>query len=116
MDTGDPQIVFNSRGESDYYINFIENILPHWDTGQSGYIQLMKTAEKIKKEGRGKDFDCIIGVSGGLDSSYTVYVAKEIMGLRPLIFHVDAGWNTQQAVSNIEIIERIESRFIYRSH
>lgn len=102
MDASDPQIVFNCRGESDYYTNFIENILPHWDTGQSGYIELMKTAEKIKKEGRGKDFDCIIGASGGLDSSYTAYVAKEIMGLRPLIFHVDAGWNTQQAVSNIE--------------
>lgn len=102
MDSSDPNIVFNNQGESDYYINFIKDILPHWDTGQSGYIQLMKTAEKIKKEGRGKDFDCIVGVSGGLDSSYTVYVAKEIMGLRPLIFHVDAGWNTQQAVSNIE--------------
>lgn len=102
MDTSDPQIVFNNRGESDYYTNFIKNILPHWNTGQSGYIKLMKTAEKIKKEGRGKDFDCIIGVSGGLDSSYTVYAAKKIMGLRPLIFHVDAGWNTEQAVSNIE--------------
>ncbi len=102
MDSSDPNIVFNNQGESDYYINFIKDILPHWNTGQSGYIQLMKTAEKIKKEGRGKDFDCIVGVSGGLDSSYTVYVAKEIMGLRPLIFHVDAGWNTQQAVSNIE--------------
>lgn len=51
---------------------------------------------------RSHDFDCIIGLSGGLDSSYTAYVAKEIMGLRPLLFHVDAGWNTDQAVSNIE--------------
>ena len=62
----------------------------------------MTIAAKIKKEGKGKDFDCIIGLSGGPDSSYVAYVAKEIMGIRPLLFHVDAGWNTQQAVSNIE--------------
>ncbi|QIL39209.1 N-acetyl sugar amidotransferase [Pedobacter sp. HDW13] len=102
MDTSDPNIVFNDKGESDYYVNYIENVLPNWHTGEMGYEELMKQAESIKKEGKGKDFDCIIGLSGGLDSSYAAYVAKEIMGLRPLIFHVDAGWNTQQAVSNIE--------------
>ncbi|WVV48782.1 hypothetical protein THH46_08920 [Pseudomonas sp. NA13] len=57
---------------------------------------------KIKKDGEGRDFDCIIGLSGGLDSSYLAYIAKEKMGLRPLLFHVDAGWNTDQAVGNIE--------------
>lgn len=62
----------------------------------------MQEAEKIKKDGKNRDFDCIIGLSGGLDSSYAAYVAKEIMGLRPLIFHVDAGWNTDKAVGNIE--------------
>ena len=62
----------------------------------------MKTADKIIKEGKGKEFDCIIGLSGGLDSSYVAYVAKEIMGLRPLLYHVDAGWNTDKAVGNIE--------------
>ena len=65
-------------------------------------IGIQKIAENIKKEGEGKDFDCIIGLSGGLDSSYVAYIAKEIMGLRPLLLHVDAGWNTEQAVSNIE--------------
>ena len=102
MDTSDPNIVFNEKGESDYYTNFIDAILPNWHTDERGYSELMQTAEKIKKEGKGKDFDCIIGLSGGLDSSYVAYVAKEIMGLRPLLFHVDAGWNTQEAVSNIE--------------
>jgi N-acetyl sugar amidotransferase len=102
MDTSDPNIVFNENGESDYYLNYIKNILPNWHTDQKGYNDLMKIAEQIKKEGKGRDFDCIIGLSGGLDSSYAAYVAKELMGLRPLIFHVDAGWNTQQAVSNIE--------------
>jgi PP-loop superfamily ATP-utilizing enzyme len=63
---------------------------------------LYDLADKIRRDGKGKDFDCIIGLSGGLDSSYTAYIAKEVMGLRPLLFHVDAGWNTDQAVGNIE--------------
>lgn len=102
MDTSDPNIVFDDNGISDYYHNYQQNILPNWNTGADGKKELMSISEKIKKEGKGKEFDCIIGMSGGLDSSYAVYVAKEIMGLRPLIFHVDAGWNTQQAVGNIE--------------
>lgn len=102
MDTSDPNIIFDENGVSDYYHNFQNVILPNWHTDEKGYDELMKIAEKIKKEGVGKDFDCIIGLSGGLDSSYVAYIAKEVMGLRPLLFHVDAGWNTQQAVGNIE--------------
>lgn len=102
MDTTDPDIVFDINGASDYYHNYKRNILPNWHTDEQGYKELMKIAELIKAEGKGKDFDCIIGLSGGLDSSYTAYVAKEIMGIRPLLFHVDAGWNTDKAVGNIE--------------
>jgi N-acetyl sugar amidotransferase len=102
MDTSDPNIIFNEVGESDYYTNYIDTIKPNWHTDERGYEELMQTVDKIKKEGKGKDFDCIIGLSGGLDSSYVAYVAKEIMGLRPLLFHVDAGWNTDKAVGNIE--------------
>ncbi len=102
MDTSDPNIIFNEKGESDYYTNFKETIEPNWHTDERGYNELMKIAEKIKKTSKNKDFDCIIGLSGGLDSSYAAYVAKEIMGIRPLIFHVDAGWNTDRAVGNIE--------------
>ncbi len=96
MDTTDPNIIFNEKGENDYYTNFKENIEPNWHTDQQGYDELMKIADKIKKTSKNKDFDCIIGLSGGLDSSYDAYVAKEIMGIRPLIFHVDAGWNTDK--------------------
>ena len=102
MDTTDPGIVFNEKGESDYYTNFVENIQPNWNTGAEGHKELMAIAEKIKKTSKNKDFDCIIGLSGGLDSSYAAYIAKEVMGIRPLIFHVDAGWNTDKAVGNIE--------------
>jgi N-acetyl sugar amidotransferase len=102
MDTSDPNITFDDRGWCDYCRNYYENILPNWHTDEQGERELLKIADKIRKEGKGKDFDCIIGVSGGLDSSYATYIAKEKLGLRPLVFHVDAGWNTQQAVGNIE--------------
>lgn len=102
MDTTDPNITFNQKGESNYYTNYIKNIEPNWKNDGSNYNELVKISEKIKLEGKNKEFDCIIGVSGGVDSSYLVYLAKEVLNLRPLIFHVDGGWNSQLAVSNIE--------------
>jgi len=102
MDTTDSNISFDVRGWCDYCNNFHNNILPSWHTNADSERSLFKTAEKIKEQGKGKDFDCIIGLSGGLDSSYLTYIAKEKLGLRPLLFHVDAGWNTDQAVGNIE--------------
>lgn len=102
MDTSDSNIIFDERGWCDYCNNFKSAIAPTWHTDSRSEAELQKTAEKIKKDGKGRDFDCIIGLSGGLDSSYVSYIAKEKMGLRPLLFHVDAGWNTDQAVGNIE--------------
>ena len=102
MDTSDPNIVFDENGRCDYCNNFASTIQPHWHTDQRRETALQSLADKIRQEGKGKDFDCIIGLSGGLDSSYVAYVVKEKMGLRPLLFHVDAGWNTDQAVGNIE--------------
>lgn len=102
MDTSDPNIIFDENGECDYCNNFKQRIAPNWNTGEQGHAELMRLADEIRSGGKGQDFDCIIGLSGGLDSSYAAYVAKEKMGLRPLLFHVDAGWNTDQAVGNIE--------------
>jgi len=102
MDTSDPNIKFNDEGICEYCLNFKEVILPEWKYGENQKEELLKIAEKIKIEGKGKDFDCIIGLSGGLDSSYTAHIATKVMGLRPLLLHVDAGWNTDQAVENIE--------------
>ncbi len=104
MDTSDPNIIFDQDGVSDYYHNYKNEIEPSWHTDEKGRRELEILSDKIRKEGKGKDFDCIMGLSGGLDSSYAAYLAKEVMGLRPLIYHVDAGWNTQQAVGNIEKI------------
>jgi N-acetyl sugar amidotransferase len=102
MDTTDSQITFDSAGVCDHCRTFRDHTLPSWDTGAKGRAELDRMVERIKAEGKGKDFDCIMGMSGGIDSSYLTYVAKELLGLRPLVFHVDAGWNSQQAVNNIE--------------
>ena len=109
MDTTDPNITFNEHGESNYYTNFVQNISTSWKNDGSNFQELEKIANKIKKQGKNKDFDCIIGVSGGVDSSYLVYLAKEVLKLRPLIYHVDGGWNSRLAVSNIEkIIDKLD--------
>lgn len=102
MDTTDPNIGFDEFGQCDYCINFNASIKPNWDTGHKGVSALQKMASTIRESGEDRDFDCIIGLSGGLDSSYVAYIAKEMMGLRPLLLHVDAGWNTDRAVGNIE--------------
>lgn len=101
MDTSDSSIVFNEVGLCDYCVNFQRNIRPNWHDDEIGAKKLNEIAEKIRADGRKRSFDCIIGVSGGLDSSYVALVTKRL-GLRPLLFHVDGGWNTDQAVGNIE--------------
>ena len=102
MDTTDSKIKFDDKGICDHCNTFYSDILPKWDTGEKGDKVLKKIVDNIKKEGECKDFDCLMGMSGGIDSSYLLYLMKEKYGLRPLVFHVDAGWNSQIAVNNIE--------------
>ena len=104
MDTTDSKILFDEKGVCDHCNTFYRDILPYWHTDERGENKVLALAEKIKKAGKGKDFDCIIGMSGGIDSSYLTWYATKKLGLRPLVFHVDAGWNSQQAVHNIERI------------
>ena len=104
MDTIDSKITFDEKGICDHCNTFYKDILPNWHTDEKGWSKLQVIASRIKREGKGKDFDCIIGMSGGIDSSYLTYFATEKLGLKPLVFHVDAGWNSQQAVNNIEKI------------
>lgn len=102
MDTSDSNITFDERGWCDYCNNYHRNILPNWQLNEHREHLISKVIDEIKRHGKGRDHDCIIGISGGVDSSYVTYVAKEKLGLRPLLFHVDAGWNSQQAVNNVE--------------
>lgn len=104
MDTSDTSLTFDERGWCEYCCNFERNIKPNWHPGEEGIREVTPLIEKIKAEGRGRDHDCLIGISGGLDSSYVTYVAKEKFGLRPLMFHCDTGWNSDLGVSNIQKI------------
>ena len=108
MDTTDSAIVFDAQGVCDHCNTFRTKIVTNWATGDRGELELQELVGKISASGRDKDFDCIIGMSGGIDSSYLTYIAKEQLGLRPLVFHVDAGWNSQEAVNNIQrMVEKL---------
>ena len=102
MDTTDSKITFDDKGICDHCNTYYKDILPNWHTDERGDRALKQIVKKLKREGEGKDFDCLMGMSGGIDSSYLLYVMVEKYGLRPLVFHVDAGWNSQIAVNNIE--------------
>lgn len=104
MDTSDSAITFDEHGVCDFCNDFYQNIQPSWQDKLKDPDLLRRTAEQIKAASKGRKYDCIIGMSGGVDSSYLCYVANELMGLNPLVYSVDTGWNLNVAVENIERI------------
>lgn len=104
MDTSDPNITFNEEGLCSYCQNYDKNIKPYWKPNENRFDELEKIASQIREAGKGHDYDCILGLSGGADSSYLAYIAKEVMHLRPLALVIDTGWNLNVAVENIERI------------
>lgn len=109
MDTSDSKIIFDEKGMCDHCHNYYENIVPNWHPDEVGAKELEKIVAQIKKEGEGKQYDCIIGLSGGVDSSYLAYYAVKKLGLRPLFFACDTGWNLNVAVENVKkIVEGLE--------
>jgi N-acetyl sugar amidotransferase len=103
MDTTDPDIQFNAAGICNHCLEFEANKSNNTYTPEQAATLLQNTILQIKKEGIGKPYDCITGVSGGVDSTYLLYLLKQY-GLRPLVVHVDNGWNSEMAVQNIEHI------------
>lgn len=105
MDTeGNPEIEFDQEGVCNYCHEYEEKAKVRlFDDDNVRKKALDAVIEKIKAAGKGKKYDCLIGVSGGVDSTYTAYLVKEL-GLRPLAVHFDNGWNSELAVSNIEKI------------
>lgn len=102
MDTTDPEIIFDNNGVCNY-CNYLENILPLYTfSEEQAEINLKSITDKIKKDSSGT-YDCIIGLSGGVDSSYVAYLANK-SGLNPLCVHFDNGWNSEIAVANIKKI------------
>ncbi|HUR58639.1 MAG TPA: N-acetyl sugar amidotransferase [Opitutaceae bacterium] len=101
MDTTDPEITFDAQGVCSHCRRFDAELRPKWRPTAEGARQLEARVAGIKAEGRGRDYDCIIGLSGGVDSSFLAMKVKDL-GLRPLVVHVDGGWNSELAVGNIE--------------
>lgn len=103
MDTTDKEIVFDENGVCNHCREFDEVTSKRWFPNVEGTKKLEAIYEKMKKENASKDYDCILGLSGGVDSSYLALKLYEA-GIRPLVVHVDGGWNSELAVQNIENI------------
>ena len=101
MDTTDTAIVFDEHGVCQRCREYEERILPEWNHGKGHEAELQELIAKIKKSGEGKKYDCILGLSGGLDSTYMLHLAVKEWGLRPFVFHIDCGWNLPVAEENI---------------
>lgn len=104
MDTTDEDIVFDENGVCMRCNEYKERILPEWNHGNGHEKELDTLIKQIKESGKGKQYDCILGLSGGLDSSYMLHLAIKEWGLRPFVFHIDAGWNLPVAENNIKRI------------
>lgn len=104
MDTTDKSITFDSQGVCNRCIEFDVRISKEWNNGSGHEVELKNILEEIKRSGRNKDYDCILGLSGGMDSSYLLHLAIKEWGLRPFVFHIDAGWNLPETEDNISKI------------
>jgi N-acetyl sugar amidotransferase len=98
-----PGTVFDEEGVCNNCAEFPEKAAIHWHPNAEGAKRLEEMISKIKRDGAGKEYDCLLGLSGGVDSSFLAFKVKE-WKLKPLILHVDAGWNTELAVANIRRI------------
>lgn len=101
MDTTDSDIQFDEHGVCQRCREYEERILPEWNHGKGHEGELKKLIADIKKSGNGKQYDCILGLSGGIDSTYMLHLAVKEWGLRPFVFHIDCGWNLPVAEENI---------------
>ena len=104
MDTTDPDISFDAQGISNWWYDYHALVASRQDEERRAKL-LEASLLKIKESGSGRPFDCVLGLSGGVDSSYVAYLAKK-WSLRPLVVHFDNGWNDELAVRNIEAIVR----------
>ena len=102
MDNTDIKISFDEIGVCDHCRTFESSIEPFWNPEEYNSPQMEALVNKVIASGKGKEFDCLMGMSGGIDSSFLLHKMVTEYGLRPLVFHVDAGWNSQLAVNNIQ--------------
>lgn len=108
MDTTDSGIQFDENGVCDNCTRFLRDVGKIWGNDNRNKDKFEKLVSEIKTKGKGQKYDSIIGLSGGLDSSYLLHVAVTQFKLRPLVFHVDGGWNTDLAVENVQnLVEKL---------
>lgn len=103
MDTSDPEITFDEQGICNHCHAYDLRARHELISAQERESRLAALVARIKQDGQGKDYDCVLGVSGGADSSYVTYLAHQL-GLRPLAVHFDNGWNSELAVDNIKTL------------
>jgi N-acetyl sugar amidotransferase len=114
MDTTDPDIRFDESGICNHCTSALQKLTrkPYALTTEEKKRWFSNLVQQIKKDGEGKQYDCIIGVSGGVDSTYVAYLVKNA-GLRPLAVHLDNGWNSELSVMNIKNICHLLSIDLY---
>ncbi|WP_300718133.1 N-acetyl sugar amidotransferase [uncultured Desulfovibrio sp.] len=105
MDTSDPEITFDAQGHCNHCTEAIRRLEQSYMPDARGQEKLEKLIEEMRRAGKGKEYDCLIGLSGGVDSSWLTYKSRE-WGLRPLVFHVDAGWDSPIAAQNVQRLVR----------
>lgn len=105
MDTTDQQITFDENGQCNHCTEFLAKRANHKYQGRESDEALQRLVKEMKQAGQGKKYDCVIGLSGGIDSSYVAYITKQ-EGLRVLAVHLDNGWDSEEAVNNIKKIAK----------
>lgn len=104
MDTTDSKIVFDNNGVCDHCNTFYKDIKPFWNQENGEPEKVKDIVFKIKEWGKNREYDCLLGMSGGIDSTYLLYYAVVKLGLRPLVFHIDTGWNTELSTNNVKVL------------
>lgn len=105
MDTTDPLIVFDGQGYCNHCTEFLNQRAKHQFQEEENNDALDRVVEEMKRAGKGREYDCISGISGGIDSCYMAYIAQQ-KGLRVLAVHLDTGWNSEEAVLNIKNVTK----------
>jgi N-acetyl sugar amidotransferase len=109
MDTTAPEIVFDQNGVCNFCHHYDTNLVKDVFSDKDGEERIENLIEQIKAKGKNNKYDCLIGISGGVDSSYVAYLVKKKYGLRVFAVHLDNGWNSELAVANVEqILKRLD--------
>lgn len=98
----DENIIFDEKGMCDACRTYYDQVLPKWNYGKGHEAELKALLDRVKEAGKGKKYDCLLGFSGGLDSAYLLHMAVKEWGLRPLVFHIDSGFDLPVGANNIK--------------